>query len=129
MNDNMKKPAVIAAALAAIAVFLPWITFGEHSASGFAALQDHDSAARFLFALPLLGGVAAVVLAFMEKTKEMDIATLVAGAGAVAAFAWTMSSKPDMDGVGIGFGAYIGVAAGAAIVGLYAKEKMDEKNG
>ena len=125
MNDHMKKPEIIAAMVCAVAVLLPWVTAGDTSLSGLKILQDSEESVKYAFALPLLGGIATGVLAYMEKIKEMDIAKLVAGGRAVLSFIVTNNEKGEAD---FGMGAYLGLLAGAAVIGIFAKAKMDEKN-
>ena len=120
----MKKPEVIAAVVCAVAVFLPWL--GEYSGLKLAGLEE-AGAVKYLFYVTIAAGGATGALAYMEKVKEMDIAKLVAGASSLITFFWAMGEKSE--GFGLKAGALIGAAAGAAIIGLFAKAKMDEKNG
>ena len=123
MNDHMKKPDVIAAMVCAVAVFLPWL--GEWSGLDIAG-ESSLGAAKNLMYISILAGAATGALAYMEKVKEMDIAKLVAGASSLLAFLWVMNEKAE--GADLKLGAYIAAAAGAAVIGIFAKAKMDEKN-
>lgn len=102
-NKNLNIPGLVAAGVAAVGVFLPWVSLGPFSANG---LSDWGGI------VALLAAVAAGVLTFMQMKWAP-----IAGAAAAGVTLLFVIRAMSLGGMSLlGFGVWVTLAGSIGIV-------------